>query len=132
MKGQWDFKGIKPVFFNIKGNWKYNEISEYAQILGNFKSFYSFCSHIVREWKKFLFSKILVNINKKYKGKMNNIISFFPNYCTIKIKHQWKQHEKAFWTLQLIGWLYIREIEWNMLEWGQWIEAISTFNWDQV
>lgn len=22
MKGQWDFKGIKPVFFNIKGNWK--------------------------------------------------------------------------------------------------------------
>lgn len=64
-------------------------------------------------------------------GKMNNIISFFPNYCTIKIKHQWKQHEKAFGTLQLIGWLYIREIEWDMLKWGQWIEA-STFNWDQV
>lgn len=47
MKGQWDFKGIKPVFFKETG--KYNEISEYAQILGNFKSFYSFCSHIVRE-----------------------------------------------------------------------------------
>lgn len=39
MKGQWDFKGIKPVFFNIKETGKYNEISEYAQILGNFKSF---------------------------------------------------------------------------------------------
>lgn len=51
MKGQWDFKGIKPVFL-IKETGKYNEISEYAQILGNFKSFYSFYSHIVREWKK--------------------------------------------------------------------------------
>lgn len=128
------FQRDKASFFNLKETGKYNEISQYVLILGNFKSFYSFCSHIVREWKKLLFSKIhvLANINKKYKGIMNNIISFFSNYCTIKIKHQWKQHEKAFGTLQLIGWLYIREIEWDMLEWGQWIEAISTFSWDQV
>lgn len=70
------FQRDKASFFNIKETGKYNEISEYAQILGNFKSFYSFCSHIVGEWKKMLFSKILVNINTKYKGKMNNIISF--------------------------------------------------------
>lgn len=33
------FQKDKASFFNIKETGKYNEISEYAQILGNFKSF---------------------------------------------------------------------------------------------